>query len=483
MGRRLRETHSLDNVAAQWKSIILSVLSENRVSARFDGSFWQEEKQEIKEPTIVSEQPVSEEAAPTKIAVVSLLFNWPSTGGGNIHTWELVKFLGKAGFDVRHFFARFAEWGIGELNAELTQNHTPLEFNQEQWTISGISETFRQAVDHFEPDYVLITDCWNFKPHLARALKDYPYYLRMQSSECLCPLNNLQMLVNDEGELVRCRYHQLATPDQCRRCLETRGSSSGILHQVERALSQVEHPEYQAILHQTLQNAEAVLTLNPLTAEQYRPYAQRVEVVTWGMDADRFSSFGSKVSASSSDDAPVRIIFAGLVDEWIKGFHIVQEACRRLWLERQDFELWATSDSGASNDPFIKYLGWKSQSELIAIYRESDICVVPTIVPDGLSRTSVEAMGVGLPVVASNIGGLPYTVADGVTGLLCRPGDVADWSQALSTLISDPGLRRSMGRAGRKQFEDRFTWEKVIDGCYRPLLSPRVLSDGRCVQV
>ena len=44
---------------------------------------------------------------PIHVAVLSFLFNWPSTGGGNMHTAGLVEFLGRDGYDVRHFFARY----------------------------------------------------------------------------------------------------------------------------------------------------------------------------------------------------------------------------------------------------------------------------------------------------------------------------------------------------------------------------------------
>jgi len=45
--------------------------------------------------------------------VLSLLFNWPSTGGGSMHTAGLVGFLGRDGYDVLPFFARYPGWGIG----------------------------------------------------------------------------------------------------------------------------------------------------------------------------------------------------------------------------------------------------------------------------------------------------------------------------------------------------------------------------------
>jgi glycosyltransferase involved in cell wall biosynthesis len=124
-------------------------------------------------------------------------------------------------------------------------------------------------------------------------------------------------------------------------------------------------------------------------------------------------------------------------------------------------------------DAFTRYTGWASQDELPRLYREADVVVVPTIAQEGLSRTSVEAMAAARPVVASRIGGVPYTVGDGATGLLCEPGDADDLARKLETLLDEPRLRRQMGLAGRQRFEKEFAWGVVIERYYRPLLAVR----------
>ncbi|MCA9118382.1 MAG: glycosyltransferase family 4 protein, partial [Planctomycetaceae bacterium] len=308
--------------------------------------------------------------------------------------------------------------------------------------------------------------CWNFKPHLVQAMSDFRVFLRMQAQECLCPLNNLRLLPADDG-LKLCPHDQLAEPAECFHCLVKRGEASGALHQVERRLSAVGTPEYDQLLRKSLRQAEAVLVLNPRVADSFRPWCRRVEVVTWGMDPTRFPP----PEDTSRTDGTVRLLFAGLSREPIKGFEVVRAACRILWQRRQDFQLIATGESSGQTDPFVRMIGWQSQSELPAWYRQADICVVPTIAPDGLSRTSVEAMASGRPVIASRIGGLPFTVDHGRTGLLCRPGDPQGWSEAIEQLLDDADLRRRMGKAGRTEFERRFRWEDVIERSYRPLLA------------
>jgi glycosyltransferase involved in cell wall biosynthesis len=169
----------------------------------------------------------------------------------------------------------------------------------------------------------------------------------------------------------------------------------------------------------------------------------------------------------------IRIFQAAVVSEAMKGFHVLHEACARLWQQRQDFELVATGEPIGQVDAFTRYVGWASQEELPRLYAETNITVVPTIAQEGLSRTSVEAMAAGKPVVASRIGGLPYTVSDGATGLLCQPGDPDDLAGKLAVLLDDAELRRRMGLAGRRRFEEEFTWDVVIEKHYRPLFQKK----------
>jgi glycosyltransferase involved in cell wall biosynthesis len=79
-------------------------------------------------------------------------------------------------------------------------------------------------------------------------------------------------------------------------------------------------------------------------------------------------------------------------------------------------------------------------------------------------------MASGIPVIGSRIGGLPYTVTDGVTGLLFEPGNPTDLAAKIGRLLDDPAVRRRMGLAGRKRFEEDFTWDVVIERYWKPLL-------------
>lgn len=407
----------------------------------------------------------------TRIAIASMLFNWPSTGGGNVHSAELACFLARAGYEVAHFIAEHEPWGIGRISLPTPHPVVPLRFRSEEWTRASIIERFRMAFDRFGADWVVLTDSWNFKPLLARAVGRRPYVLRLQAMECLCPLNNVRLLSDSDGRPAQCTRHQLATPEACRRCVRERAGFSGPLHKAERDLAGFDCDSYRPELFQAFARATAVLAVNPLSAAMVEPYCRDVRVITAGMDPARFPRPRSaRIPVRSG---PVRLLFAGLTSEWMKGFTVLLKACRLLWAVRNDFELIVTDEKPAdATDPFIDFIGWQSQADLPRHYGETDIVAVPTVAQEALGRTAVEAMAAGKPVVASRIGGLMFTVLDGATGLLCRAGDPEDLAAKLAQLLDDRDLRQRLGASGRMRFEAEYSWPVVVERHYRPLFGP-----------
>lgn len=81
---------------------------------------------------------------------------------------------------------------------------------------------------------------------------------------------------------------------------------------------------------------------------------------------------------------------------------------------------------------------------------------------EGLPLSILEAMRAGLPVIASNVGGIPEAVSDGVNGLLANRQDMSALRSAIERLIAHPEVRIEMGEAGRRRFENEFTFEKML---------------------
>lgn len=98
--------------------------------------------------------------------------------------------------------------------------------------------------------------------------------------------------------------------------------------------------------------------------------------------------------------------------------------------------------------PGIDYRGLLLGEDLERFIDAIDILVVPSL-NEGRSLACQEALARGLAVVASNVGGIPEVIEDGVTGILCPVGDVEAFAAAVRRLAADPMLRRRLGSAGQ----------------------------------
>jgi len=112
--------------------------------------------------------------------------------------------------------------------------------------------------------------------------------------------------------------------------------------------------------------------------------------------------------------------------------------------------------------PDLRMLGVLPQADLFALYRASDVIVVPSIWPEPLSRVLLEAMRIGRPVVATAVGGTPEAVEHGVTGLLVPRQDPEALAKAVVELLLDPERRERMGHAARERAERLFDEERLV---------------------
>ena len=110
----------------------------------------------------------------------------------------------------------------------------------------------------------------------------------------------------------------------------------------------------------------------------------------------------------------------------------------------------------------VDYAGAKYGVDKDYYLRNADIFVFPSH-REAFGLVNLEAMQYKLPIVATNIGGIPYTVHDGETGYICPVRNPIHLSQALTKLIENPELRITMGNAGYQFFNKEFTMEKFID--------------------
>lgn len=95
---------------------------------------------------------------------------------------------------------------------------------------------------------------------------------------------------------------------------------------------------------------------------------------------------------------------------------------------------------------------------------------------EGLPNALLEGMAMGLPCLATNVGGVPEVVAEGETGLLVPPADAPALAAAMETLADDAALRTRLGAQGRKRIETHFSLAAMI--CAYEALWDRLLGSA-----
>lgn len=110
----------------------------------------------------------------------------------------------------------------------------------------------------------------------------------------------------------------------------------------------------------------------------------------------------------------------------------------------------------------VSFLGRRSHAELCDYYAAGDVFVTtPWYEPFGI--TPLEAMASGTPVIAANVGGLKYSVRDGVTGYLVEPKNPCELAERLQRILGDYTGRERMSRRALEWVNAKFTWTRVAD--------------------
>ena len=219
--------------------------------------------------------------------------------------------------------------------------------------------------------------------------------------------------------------------------------------------------------------AETLLVANDRTKQALASGVQGkiIELVENGVD---FSVWRSDSSLSRAATGPVHFIFLGRLIDW-KGIDLLLEAFAPV-AAQTDAVLEIIGDGHIRGeleaqtarlgiDSSVVFSGWLSQEECALKMQQAHAMVFPSLREPG-GAVVLEAMAVGLPVIATNWGG-PADYLNSTCGILVEPaskeGFVKGLTDAMLKLALSAELRQSMGSAGWERVRQHFDWERKVD--------------------
>jgi len=146
-----------------------------------------------------------------------------------------------------------------------------------------------------------------------------------------------------------------------------------------------------------------------------------------------------------------------------KNLPVLLRAYARLRTDGISFQGWIVGDGPCRRDwerlrdtlslqGHVEFLGTVSRRELAERYQRAAVFCLPSR-QEGFGIVFLEAMANAKPIVAARAAAVPETVADGEVGILADPNDPDAFAQGLAALLTDRGVRRRLGEAGRRRVE------------------------------
>jgi glycosyltransferase involved in cell wall biosynthesis len=110
----------------------------------------------------------------------------------------------------------------------------------------------------------------------------------------------------------------------------------------------------------------------------------------------------------------------------------------------------------------IRLYGLKPPEFIANLMRDGAILIHPALM-DSSPNSVLEAMVAGIPVVASRVGGIPYIVEEGVTGLLAEPGNSEDLAKKITFLLEHPADAKSLGENAARKMRLHLNHHRIVD--------------------
>jgi len=232
------------------------------------------------------------------------------------------------------------------------------------------------------------------------------------------------------------------------------------------------------VLNFVINNTDEICTNSSFTYTQLnkisRSSQSKTKIIPMGINANKF-----KVQNSADSEIYIRnkktVLCIGRLIDW-KGTKFLLLAMEKVLKQLPDAQL-IIGGTGPEKENLIRlstelniqdsvvFAGYIEDEFLLEYYSKADIFVLPSIdingQTEGLGVVLLEAMACCVPVIGSNVGGIPDIIQDGYNGYLVPEKNPEELSKKIIQLLVDPVLARRFGENGLATVQNKFTWDRI----------------------
>jgi glycosyltransferase involved in cell wall biosynthesis len=239
-----------------------------------------------------------------------------------------------------------------------------------------------------------------------------------------------------------------------------------------------------------MKRSDALIAVSMYTrrelVELYGVAEEKIHVIYNGVDVQKFKNRGEGVDLRRElgiEEGQKVILCVGRL-YYRKGLTMLLRSIPRVVQKFADVRVLISGEGFKRNeenlqelaeklkiDDFVMFLGYFPDERLPDLYATADLFVLPALY-ENFPFAILEAQSTGLPVISTQVGGIPEFLINNENGLLVESGDPEQLAQAILILLQDPAFAEQLGRCGRMRVEEKFAWPAIADqvvGLYRRL--------------
>ncbi len=207
------------------------------------------------------------------------------------------------------------------------------------------------------------------------------------------------------------------------------------------------------VLPLVLKKAQGIIATSDATRQHFlHDYQDKTKTITPGVDTQLFRKRAKHTPGKN-------VLFVGNFSYNWKGSDILRAAIKRL----PGVKLHMVGAGEQIRSTRTTYHGILQGEALVKRIQTSDVLVLPSISQsESFGMVLIEALACGVPVIGSDIGGIPTIISDQQTGWLIPPSDVTVLAKAITEALDNPRKAQRFAAAGRKKVLEQFAWDKII---------------------